>query len=57
MAVPPVGMESLAGQVVADGEAVPSEECTVPWVVLEPVGPEPVDPVPSVPKRAFLQWP
>ena len=57
MVVPPLGMESLAGQVVADGEAVPSEECTVLWVSSEPIGPEPMDPAPSVPERASLQWP
>ena len=55
MAVPPVGTELPAGQVVADGEAVPSEECVaLTWVASEPIGPEPMDPVPAVPRHAFL---
>ena len=52
---PPVGTELMAGQLLADGEAVPSEVCAVPtWVASEFVGPDPLGPAPAVPKHAFL---
>ena len=58
MAVLPAGTELMAGQVVADGEAVPSVVCVVPsWVVSESIGPDHLDPVPAVPEPAFLKLP